>query len=62
VLRQICNAFWSGKKVSGAEKLKALVVTGGVPRYLQEIDPSPTAERNIHRLCFIVPFERLFER
>ncbi len=47
-----CNAFWRGKKVSGVEKLKALAVTGGVPRYLQEIDPSQTAEHNIQRLCF----------
>jgi hypothetical protein len=27
-------------------------VTGGVPRYLEEIDPSQTAEQNIERLCF----------
>jgi uncharacterized protein len=47
-----CNAFWRGKKVTGTEKLKILAVTGGVPRYLQEIDPSQSAEQNVHRLCF----------
>lgn len=29
-----------------------LAVTGGVPRYLEEIDPAQTAEQNIERLCF----------
>ena len=29
-----------------------LAVTGGVPRYLEEIDPSESAEQNIRRLCF----------
>jgi hypothetical protein len=27
-------------------------VTGGIPRYLEEIDPRQTAEENIKRLCF----------
>jgi uncharacterized protein len=47
-----CNKFWRGKSVSAAEKLKVLAVTGGVPRYLEEIDPTQTAEQNIERLCF----------
>ena len=47
-----CNRFWRGKAVSAAEKLKILSVTGGVPRYLEEIDPAQTAEQNIQRLCF----------
>jgi AAA+ ATPase superfamily predicted ATPase len=47
-----CNQFWKGRKVSAAEKLKVLAVTGGVPRYLEEIDPAQTAEQNIERLCF----------
>jgi hypothetical protein len=47
-----CNKFWRGKTVSAAEKLKILAVTGGVPRYLEEIDPAQTAEQNIERLCF----------
>lgn len=47
-----CNKFWSDKSVSTTEKLKILAVTGGVPRYLEEIDPTQTAEQNIERLCF----------
>jgi len=47
-----CNAFWRGKRATSSEKLKILAVTGGVPRYLEEIDPSHGAEHNIHRLCF----------
>jgi hypothetical protein len=47
-----CNMFWKGKAVAAAEKLKVLSVTGGVPRYLEEVDPSQTAEQNIERLCF----------
>jgi uncharacterized protein len=47
-----CNEFWKRKTVSAAEKLKVLAVTGGVPRYLEEIDPTQTAEQNIERLCF----------
>jgi uncharacterized protein len=47
-----CNRFWRGKEVAASEKLKVLSVTGGVPRYLEEIDPSQTAEQNIERLCF----------
>ena len=47
-----CNMFWKRKTVSAAEKLKILSVTGGVPRYLEEIDPTQTAESNIERLCF----------
>jgi hypothetical protein len=47
-----CNKFWEGKSISTTEKLKVLAVTGGVPRYLEEIDPTQTAEQNIERLCF----------
>jgi AAA+ ATPase superfamily predicted ATPase len=47
-----CNQFWKGRAVSAAEKLKVLAVTGGVPRYLEEVDPAKTAEQNIERLCF----------
>lgn len=47
------NMFWqSAKGVSETEKLKLLCVTGGVPRYLEEIHPEETAEQNIKRLCF----------
>ena len=49
-----CVKFWGNraKNVSPHEKLKILGVTGGVPKYLQEIDPSKSAEDNIRRLCF----------
>ncbi len=49
-----CNEFW-GKytnNISTAEKLKLLSIAGGVPKYLEEIDPSKSAESNIKRLCY----------
>ncbi len=46
------NRFWGKRQVSSTEKLKILCVTGGVPRYLEEIRPDQTAERNIKRMCF----------
>jgi len=49
-----CNQFWRSKQatVSAYEKLKLLSITGGVPRYLEEIQPNHSAEENIKRLCF----------
>jgi AAA+ ATPase superfamily predicted ATPase len=49
-----CNEFWqkSRDRIATREKLKLLSVTGGVPRYLEEIRPSLSAEENIRRLCF----------
>jgi AAA+ ATPase superfamily predicted ATPase len=46
--------FWDGSSssISVYEKLKVLAVTGGIPRYLEEIDPRLSAEDNIKRLCF----------
>lgn len=46
--------FWLAQKnkISAYEKLKVLSVTGGVPKYLEEIIPSESAEDNIHKLCF----------
>lgn len=47
------NQFWLGNQyIDPAEKFKILCVTGGIPRYLEEIDPKQTAEQNIKRLCF----------
>lgn len=44
---------WAGAThVSDMEKLRLLAVTGGVPRYLEQIDPNASAEENIRRLCF----------
>lgn len=49
-----CNEFWGAQrsKISSAEKFKVLSVTGGIPRYLEEIIPADSAESNIKRLCF----------
>ncbi len=46
-----CSGFWP-KNISAYEKLKVLAVTGGVPKYLEEIDSKKPAEENIKRLCF----------
>ena len=50
----LCNEFWGKHKnrISSYEKLKLLSVTGGVPRYLEEIRPELPAEQNIQALCF----------
>ena len=44
-----CNEFWGKKShnISAMEKLKLLSVTGGIPRYLEEINSSLSAEKNI---------------
>lgn len=46
--------FWGAKRhrVSAYEKFKLLSVTGGIPKYLEEIIPSHSSEDNIRRLCF----------
>lgn len=50
-----CNCFWGNKKnrISAIEKLRILSMTGGVPRYLEEIIPEQTSEENILRLSFM---------
>jgi AAA+ ATPase superfamily predicted ATPase len=53
-------------RLSTADKLKILAVTGGVPRYLEEIQYKQSADQNIKRLCFspegflFSEFERIF--
>ncbi len=47
-----CNKFWP-HNVSAFEKLKVLAVTGGIPKYLEEINSKESAEDNIKKLCFI---------
>lgn len=49
-----CERFWEGRGgvVSSHEKFKILSVTGGIPKYLEEIRPDQSAEENIRRLCF----------
>ncbi len=50
-----CEKFWGAQveQVSAYEKLKILGVTGGVPLYLEHIDPYSSAEENIKKLCFL---------
>lgn len=50
-----CRAFWDrkGSRVSTRDMVDALSVTGGVPKYLEELDPSLSADENIRRLCFM---------
>ena len=49
-----CNQLvWPrDSQVSAMEKLRMLAVTGGVPRYLEELDPSRSSVENLQRLCF----------
>lgn len=63
-----CNHFWRPyeDQISSFEKFKVLSVTGGVPRYLEEIDPKVPADEAIHQMCFrregllFHEFERIF--
>ncbi len=63
-----CNEFWgkNRERIDTREKLKLLSVTGGVPRYLEEINTRLSAEENIKRLCFskegilFSEFDRIF--
>lgn len=63
-----CAQFWGDKlnNISAYEKFKLLSVTGGVPRYLEEINPAASAEENIATLCFrkggilVNEFEHIF--
>lgn len=50
----VCNKFWDGygSNITTYEKLKILAVMGGVPRYLELINPKLSAEENIRKLCF----------
>jgi AAA+ ATPase superfamily predicted ATPase len=51
LLLPACRKFWH-KDISAYEIFKVLAVTGGVPKYLEEINPKRSAEDNIKRLCF----------
>lgn len=63
-----CNLFWrkQAQNISSYEKFKLLSVTGGIPKYLEEIDPLLNSEENIRQLCFkkggllVNEFEHLF--
>lgn len=49
-----CDLFWREQRnrISPQEKFRLLCITGGIPRYLEEINPSLSSEANIQRLCF----------
>ena len=49
-----CVRFWgeAASWVSPREIFDVLSITGGVPRYLEEIDPGSSADENIRRMCF----------
>ncbi len=63
-----CDEFWRThrERISAYEKLKVLSITGGVPRYLELVNPNKSAEDNIRTLCFspnaplLNEFERIF--
>jgi AAA+ ATPase superfamily predicted ATPase len=60
------NKFWGKRLISSHEKFKILCVTGGVPRYLEEIQPERSAEQNIKKMCFskgavlVEEFDKIF--
>lgn len=64
-----CNAFW-GKKgaenIAAFEKFNILSITGGIPRYLEELNPAESAEQTLKRICFqkgallLEEFDRIF--
>lgn len=49
-----CQKYWEEyeDRISSYEKFKILSITGGVPKYLEEIIPEDSAETNIQKLCF----------
>ena len=50
-----CVRFWgaAAARTSPTEIFDVLSVTGGVPRYLEEIDPALPAAENVRRLAFL---------
>ncbi len=50
-----CMKFWgeAADRTATREIADILSVTGGVPRYLEEVDPGLTAMENIRRMCFL---------
>ena len=49
-----CVKFWgaAASRIETREMLDVLSVTGGVPRYLEEVDPSLSAADNIKKMAF----------
>ena len=64
----VCDLFWKSyrNKISVFEKFKFLSISGGVPKYLEEMLPEKPTEKNILDLCFqrdgflVNEFEQLF--
>ena len=50
-----CVKFWGGaaRRENAGDILDVLSVTGGVPRYLEEINPALSADENIRRLAYL---------
>ena len=50
----VCRAFWgaAAERTSPSEMLDMLSVTGGVPKYLEEMNPSLSSDENIRQMCF----------
>ncbi|PIQ43606.1 MAG: ATPase [Gammaproteobacteria bacterium CG11_big_fil_rev_8_21_14_0_20_46_22] len=50
----LCSEFWAGYKnhVSATDKLKYLAISGGVPLYLECLDPKLPVDENIKQLCY----------
>lgn len=50
-----CVKFWgaAAERTDVREIVDVLSVTGGVPRYLEEIDSGASADENVRRLCFL---------
>ena len=50
-----CVKFWGvrAKRIDPREIIDVLSVTGGVPRYLEEVNPRLSAAENIRRLCYL---------
>lgn len=49
-----CNLFWGDARhqIPAYDKLRLLAVTGGIPRYVEEINPALCVRANIQRMCF----------
>ena len=50
-----CVKFWgkSARRENANDILDVLSVTGGVPRYLEEVNPALSADENIRRLAYL---------
>ena len=49
-----CVQFWGPQagRIATKEIVDILSVTGGVPRYLEEVDPGLSADENLKRMCY----------